>query len=1123
MREFSKGKEVVILLFFIVLNSLLIEVYGQQNINLPKVEVIQLKNKKVGFADIQTGKKANKEKFDSVLAFNNGFFIVLNNEKFSFVNGSGFRITNDWYDSVRNFHNEIAAVKLNEKWGFINSNGELTIPYQYDLVFDFIEVITKVYKDGKWELINVNGEHFKYIQPLPNVSERFNIPNYSSNKVNSISIEGVSSSGQCPPNLDFEYGSFTNWSCFNGNTSATSSSNIITVSPAPPTAGRHSIYPTATASLDYYGGFPINPPNGSGYSVKLGNDLVGAQAERIRYVINVPNVPDYSITFQYAVVLENPDSASTGVPHNHYEQPRFTAKLFDPITNEYLQCGSFTYVASLVPGFFNSPITTGGIYSSPSGANIKYKPWSAVYVNLNKYQGRTLNLEFTTADCTKGGHFGYAYVDVVECGITAKMQYNCTLPNVTTMEGPPGFKTYKWFNNNFSSILGTNQTLVLNPGPAIGTKFWVVTKPYNNTDCNSCDCTDTLGVEVAPTYPLADAGPDRFLCSGNSVSIGSSSIQGNSYIWSPSNFLSNPNAAITNSNPLNSTSYQVKVTNNITGCSAVDSVNIIINPVPIAKFTINSNIQCLKNNRFNFTNASIISSGVINYYWSFGDGNFSTIANPNHSYLNSGNYTVKLIASTINGCIDSISKVIVVNPTLIADFNINNQLQCLKANNFSFAITFNNIPSAYSWSFGDGFGSSSLMNPQYSFIQSGTYDVSLITTTSAGCKDTSIKPIIVSPDPKSDFRINNPAQCVNANNFIFTNQSSITSGALNYLWNFGDGTGTSNLTSPFYSYSNFGAFEVRLIALSLYGCKDTTKKFVTIYPKPIVDYHINSSAQCLPGNNFTFSNNSSLTSGSLSYIWSFGDGVTSTSLSPNHSYSAAGIFMVKLVAKSGNNCTDSLTYPINVNNIPFVTVFNNRPNTFCLGDSVILFAKAFSGGSNIIKYEWYRNGVFMPGISDTIITVFQSGSYYVAVTNSYGCKNISVPINVTVNPLPNGSISIPATYNICDGDAVNLSASGAQFYQWYQDGVVIQGANSPTYLAGTAGVYSVRLRNQFGCEANGLNTVKMVLIKKPIADFSFNYNCISTPIIFRNGSNILNSGGGNLFMGFWGWKTIFYF
>src|ERR1700761_5911115 len=213
---------------------------------------------------------------------------------------------------------------------------------------------------------------------------------------------GFKALGQNTPNIGFENGNFDNWECFTGSIDV--NGNII-VAAGQPTPGRISLIgPESTELRDPYGLFPVNCPNGSKYSVKLGDILDSAdpsttkKADRVTYTFKAPSVGPYSIIFNYAVVLENPN-------HLDYQQPKFTAFVYDVTDGKYIDCPSFNFVAgSALPGFKLS--TAPGT----KGNQIFYKDWSTATIDLRGYLGKTIRLEFTTNDCTLGGHFGYAYI-----------------------------------------------------------------------------------------------------------------------------------------------------------------------------------------------------------------------------------------------------------------------------------------------------------------------------------------------------------------------------------------------------------------------------------------------------------------------------------------------------------------------------------------------------------------------------------------------------------------------------------------------------------------------------------------------------------------------------------------
>lgn len=297
----------------------------------------------------------------------------------------------------------------------------------------------------------------------------------------------------CPANIGFETGTFTNWKAAIGSVRTDNSGkNIITLTNSVATANRHTINISKTA-VDRYGLFPVLAPNGSNFSVKLGNEGTGNQAEGLSYLINVPADQDsLVITYQYAVVFENPS-------HALEQQPRFTAKVLDLSTNTYITCASFDYVATAaLPGFKKSA-TLGN-----NGDPVLYKGWTPVTINLTGYQGKQLLLEFQTADCTQGGHFGYAYVDVNEnCNNIIQGNSSCVGSIETFLRGPSGYEVYKWYNADRSIFYGEGETIAIKPQLNVGDVITLDLTPYSGFGCpNTVFTTIRQGVfelELSPT------------------------------------------------------------------------------------------------------------------------------------------------------------------------------------------------------------------------------------------------------------------------------------------------------------------------------------------------------------------------------------------------------------------------------------------------------------------------------------------------------------------------------------------------------------------------------------------------------------------------------------------------
>ncbi len=272
------------------------------------------------------------------------------------------------------------------------------------------------------------------------------------------------------PNIGFEDGSFNHWECFvgfidsAGNINVTSSANIY---------DRHTMIGAESAGItDPYGKFPVLCPNGSKHSIRLGNSDTAKQAERVTYTFTVPSESAFSIIFNYAVVLQNPN-------HQPYQQPKFTARVYDISDSKYIDCPSFNFVAGTnLPGFKLSNVV------GARGASIYYKDWSTATVDLHLFAGKTMRIEFTTNDCTKGAHFGYAYLDVIENTDTpiAGNAY-CAGQKSVTLYAPNGFASYQWFNGDLSQQVGVGQSITLSPPPPDLSKFAVKIFPYPDLGC----------------------------------------------------------------------------------------------------------------------------------------------------------------------------------------------------------------------------------------------------------------------------------------------------------------------------------------------------------------------------------------------------------------------------------------------------------------------------------------------------------------------------------------------------------------------------------------------------------------------------------------------------------------
>lgn len=514
----------------------------------------------------------------------------------------------------------------------------------------------------------------------------------------------------CPLNIDFERGNFDNWTCYTGNVAAVNNTNLISLFPSGPQADQHTLYGPGDAGLrDQFGNFPVLCPNGSGYSVKLGNTTGGAQAEGISYRFSIPPGRNtYSLIYHYAVVFQDPN-------HLHFQQPRLVLEVWNETDDELITCSSFTFfpVGSPLPGFFNA-----GMYDS---AAVWCKNWSAVTINLNDMAGKEILLFFKTADCTFRRHFGYAYIDVnTECSSEFTGATYCPDDTAVMVTGPYGYQSYRWYNNNFSQVLGNSQQLRLAPPPPAGTTVAVVVIPYNGYGCQ-----DTLYARLMDTLTLtANAGKDVTSCNNQPVLIGENPKPGVNYSWTPITGLTDPLAANPRASPSVSTNYIVTVRSQGGGCVNRDTVLVTAS-------VIDSSLQVQGKPFFCITSSDsavlvVQPTDIIQWYL-----NNSAIAGANQPRFRvqqSGTYYAQMFTNV--GCslstrqervVIEVPRPGIVYPVRYAVMNFPAPLQAR-----SFGASYQWKPSLY-------LDNPSLSNPVFNAPVVGDQVYTINITTAAGC------------------------------------------------------------------------------------------------------------------------------------------------------------------------------------------------------------------------------------------------------------------------------------------------------------------------------------------------------------------------------------------------------
>jgi len=269
------------------------------------------------------------------------------------------------------------------------------------------------------------------------------------------------------------------------------------------------------------------------------------------------------------------------------------------------------------------------------------------------------------------------------------------------------------------------------------------TTTYTLTETvGTCSKTNSVVVTVNP-LPTPVAGFSQTICSGSTISIGSSSVSGHSYNWksNPSGFTSN--VSNPNINPNVTTVYDLIETINTTGCHKTDSVTINVNPTPTVN--VGTPATICSGSSVTIGSASIAGNS---YSWASNPTGFTSVAaNPTVSPTATTSYI--LTETNASNCSNSNSVTITVNPIPAALVIPNTSICSGKSISIGGSAVAGN---SYSWvSSPTGFGSTAA-NPGVTPTVNTTY--TLTETNAGGCNKTNSVSITVNPLPDAHWTLN---------------------------------------------------------------------------------------------------------------------------------------------------------------------------------------------------------------------------------------------------------------------------------------------------------------------------------------------------------------------------------
>ena len=802
-----------------------------------------------------------------------------------------------------------------------------------------------------------------------------------------------------------------------------------------------------TGGLDRFGGFSVvaPPPLGGIHSCMLNNSNCGYLMQKASQIFAV-NASDVSFTFQYAVVLQDGG-------HPISEAPYFFVNVTDVATGTVVPCTQFTASAE---GATSGNLA--GWTQSTVDPSVYWYPWTTVTLNLTSMIGRNANVSFTISDCSQGGHFGYAYIDA-SCNPLQITRLVALCPGQNAvLSGPPGMASYSWLpggatTQNITTSTPGNYTLTTTsatgcPAPTLYYNLTTDPDPVASFTTSSPPCTGGVTFTDGSTIAAPDTITNWVWNFGDGTpSVNSTTDANQTHAYAAPGTYTVTLTDTTNNHCVASYSFVVT-----TGAGG-----------PVPSFSSNSPAtapQCLTGNNVVFTNVSTATGGVVitGYVWDYGDGSptvtsTTTTPNPpNHTYTAAGTYVVTLTVN-VTGCSSTTTQTVVISPEPTASFTV--PPVCV-GNLSVFTSTITN-GNTYSWTFGDGVGTSAVANPSYTYTSSvgSPYPVSLTVTATGGCSVTATGTAIVSPLPTASFTVV-PVCEGTASLFNATASTPTVGGSFN--WGFGGaGVGTNTTTStPSFVYSASGTFPVTL-TVSVGTCSATTTGNAVVNTFPVLGF---TATNPCDGTGVNFTNTTANQAAISNWNWNLGDGsaaVTTATPAP-YIYALANCYNVVLTATATTGCSGSFSATVNVHPNPFPD-FNaleaclGTPSDFmdvstitnpaCLNDQITSWQWSFGDGGTAN----YTSAT----LPDTIKHAYAvCGSYNITltVTTNNNCTNTVTLTGDTVFCIP--VVTAPPNFSVCPGAATPVQTftsvcanGGTPITVWFQSLANVDNTGAP--------------------------------------------------------------------------------
>lgn len=392
----------------------------------------------------------------------------------------------------------------------------------------------------------------------------------------------------------------------------------------------------------------------------------------------------------------------------------------------------------------------------------------------------------------------------------------------------------------------------------------------------------------------------------------------------------------------------------------------------------------------------------------------------------------------------------------------------------------------YHWDFGiTGIttDTSNLFEPTFTFPDTGIYTVTLIVNPGTACGDTTTAQVYIYPTFTGAISVPDGCQ---GQTIQFGDLSTATFGTVDsWSWKFGDG-GLSSLQNPSHTYGGTGTFTVELIVGTSTGCADTVTEEITIYPSPSTNVQPSDTTICYLDfvqltatgtGHFSWSPDYNLSNDTISNPTAGPDVTTTYTLTLSNDF---GCFVI-----------DSVTIHV----FDTVIVFAGNDTTICPGESIQLT------GIGGVNFQWSpATGLSSSTISNPVASPTVTTTY--VLTSSVGSCFGTDAVTISVKPFP--VIQAGPDQTICEGDSIQISASGVTSYSWTPSSSLSDAnVSDPIAFPSSTTTYIVTGTDSAKCNKIVSDSLTVTVLPMPVINIS-----ADTTIFLGTCTELSITGGG---------------